>query len=102
MMSVNMFVSKKSSFKNLEALYQFLDSLFDQSVSDDDLFASSYLRGFISLSASDFGNESQVLSPALASSIDEKLQAARTELSPQDRKIVQDYWLMLKQRFASA
>jgi hypothetical protein len=90
------------SFENLAGLYQFLDNLFDQESSDDELFASSYLRGFISLSACEFGDEEQVLSQGLATSIDEKLQAARTELNPQDRKIVQDYWLELKQAFVSA
>ncbi|AOW78984.1 hypothetical protein A3Q34_04630 [Colwellia sp. PAMC 20917] len=85
----------------MAALYLYLDNLFDQDNSDDQLFASSYLRGFISLSVIEFGDESQALSQELALSIDEKLQAARTELSPQDRKIVQDYWLDLKQSFVS-
>jgi len=92
---------EKKSFENLAGLYLYLDNLFDQECSDDQLFASSYLRGFISLSACEFGDESQELSPALATSIDEKLQGSRTELSPQDRKIVQDYWLELKQTFVS-
>ena len=94
-----MSIEEIKSFENLASLYLFLDSLFDQESSDDQLFASSYLRGFISLSASEFGDESQQLSSEFAASIDEKLQAARTELSPQDRKIVQDYWLDLKQAF---
>ncbi|MBA6231763.1 MULTISPECIES: YfcL family protein [unclassified Colwellia] len=96
-----MSIKEKKSFENIAALYLYLDNLFDEDISDDQLFASSYLRGFISLSVIEFGDESQVLSPALATSIDEKLQAARTELSPQDRKIVQDYWLDLKQSFVS-
>ena len=94
-----MLFKEKKSFENLAALYLFLDNLFDQQISDDQLFASSYLRGFISLSACQFGDESQQLSPALATSIDEKLVTARTELSPQDRKIVQDTWLELKPTF---
>ncbi|TWX48822.1 YfcL family protein [Colwellia hornerae] len=94
-------IEEKKSFENIAALYLYLDNLFDQDNSDDQLFASSYLRGFISLSVIEFGDESQVLSQGLAVSIDEKLQAARTELSPQDRKIVQDYWLDLKQSFVS-
>ena len=87
------------SFESIAALYQYLDNLFDQDNTDDQLFASSYLRGFISISVSEFGDESQVPSKALASSIEKKLQAARTELSPQDRKIVQDYRLALKETF---
>jgi len=92
-------IEEKKSFENIAELYLYLDSLFDLDNSDDQLFASSYLRGFISISVIEFGDESQALSPALASSIDEKLQAARTELSPQDRQIVQDYWLELKEAF---
>jgi hypothetical protein len=92
-------IEEKKSFENIAELYLHLDSLFDQDNSDDQLFASSYLRGFISISVIEFGDESQALSPALATSIDEKLQEARTELSPQDRQIVQDYWLELKKAF---
>jgi len=92
-------IEEKKSFENIAELYQFLDSLFDQDNSDDQLFASSYLRGFISLSVSEFGDESQALSQALAASIEEKLQAARTELSPQDRQIVKDFWSDLKEAF---
>ncbi len=94
-----MTTEEKKSFENIAELYLYLDSLFDRDNTDDQLFASSYLRGFISISVIEFGDESQALSPALASSIDEKLQAARTELSPQDRQIVQDYWLELREAF---
>ena len=94
-----MLLEEIESFESVAALYLYLDNLFDQDNTDDQLFASSYLRGFISISVSEFGDESQVPSKALAVSIDEKLQAARTELSPQDRQIVQDYWLALKQTF---
>jgi hypothetical protein len=92
-------IEEKKSFESIADLYLFLDSIFDQENSDDQLFASSYLRGFISISVIEFGDESQALSPELATSIDAKLQAARTELSPQDRQIVQDYWLDLKEAF---
>ena len=40
------------SFESIAALYQYLDNLFDQENTDDQLFASSYLRGFISISVS--------------------------------------------------
>jgi hypothetical protein len=86
-------------FENLTALYHYLDEQVAQDVSADELFAGSYLRGFISLAGSEFGEESQVLSKALANSISEKLQAARTELNPQDRQIVQDYWQHLQIAF---
>jgi hypothetical protein len=92
-------IEEKKSFESIAELYLYLDSLFDRDNSDDQLFASSYLRGFISISVIEFGDESQALSPELATSIDAKLQAARTELSPQDRQIVQDYWVGLREVF---
>ncbi|MFT5636185.1 MAG: hypothetical protein ACI89T_001642 [Cognaticolwellia sp.] len=88
-------------FENLTALYQFLDEQVEQDVSADELFAGSYLRGFISLGGSEYGDESQPLTQALATNISEKLQAARTELTPQDRQIVQDYWLQLQTAFTA-
>ena len=53
----------------LAELYQYLDDLVCQDVSSDELFASSYLRGFISLAASEFGDESQLLVQPLAEDI---------------------------------
>jgi hypothetical protein len=86
-------------FENLTALYHYLDQQVAQDVSADELFAGSYLRGFISLAGSEYGDESQALTRVLADNISEKLQAARTELSPQDRQIVQDYWQHLQVAF---
>lgn len=88
-------------FENLTALYHYLDEQVAQDVSADELFAGSYLRGFISLAGSEFGDESQALTQVLADNITEKLQAARTELSPQDRQIVQDYWQQLNTAFSA-
>ena len=87
------------NFENLTALYQYLDDLVCQDLSADELFASSYLRGFISLSASEFGDDNQTLSTELADIISQKVVAARTELSPTDRVIVNNYWLELKAAF---
>lgn len=88
-------------FENLTALYHYLDEQVANDISADELFASSYLRGFISLASSEFGDESQALTKALADNITEKLHAARTELSPQDRQIVQDYWQQLNAAFSA-
>lgn len=85
---------------NLAALYDYFDNLVLQDCSNDDLFASSYLRGFITLTAADFGDEQQLLTKALASKVSEKLQAARNELSPGDRALIQNYWLELQQAFS--
>jgi len=96
-----MILELKMQFENLTALYHYLDEQVAQDVSADELFAGSYLRGFISLAGSEFGDESQALTQALADNISEKLQAARSELSPQDRQIVQDYWQHLNSAFTA-
>lgn len=84
---------------NLTELYHYFDQLVDQEASADDLFASSYIRGFIALAGSEFGDESQALSAELAESIEEKIIAAKSELTPQDQLIVRQYWLTLKASF---
>ncbi len=78
-------------------LYQYLDDLFEQDVDSDTLFASSYLRGFISLSATEFGDEQQAICPQLLVAINDQLSQAKTELSPQDNVIVQNFWSALQQ-----
>lgn len=86
-------------FENLTALYQHLDDEVTRDVSADELFAGSYLRGFISLAGSEYGDESQPLTRVLADNISDKLHEARTELTPQDRTIVQNYWATLQLAF---
>lgn len=86
--------------KNLHTVadvYQHLDSLFDQDIDSDTLFASSYLRGLFSSAVSEFANEQQELSTAIIQSVNDKLASAKTELSPQDNAIVQNFWLALQQ-----
>lgn len=86
-------------FENLTALYQYFDELVENDADSDVLFASSYIRGFISLAASEFGGEEQALTSVLAESIDEKLHQARTELSPQDKAIVKEFWQQIRAAF---
>jgi len=86
-------------FLNLSELYDYFDKMVNQDCTQDELFASSYLRGFIALSAAEFGDETQHLSAELANSISEKIQSARTELSPSDRVLVDNYWSKLTQAF---
>ncbi len=87
------------SIQNLNALYQYLDDLCLKEDNDDELFASSYIRGFIALSASEFGDETQALSVDLANSVSEKMTASRSELTPQDQQIISNYWAELKAHF---
>ncbi|MDX2369308.1 MAG: YfcL family protein [Colwellia sp.] len=86
--------------KNLHTVadvYQHLDSLFEQDIDSDTLFASSYLRGLFSSAVSEFADEQQALSIAIIQSVNDKLASAKTELSPQDNAIVQNFWLALQQ-----
>jgi len=78
-------------------LYQHLDNLFDQHLDADTLFASGYLRGVISLCATPFGDEQQLISTPLINSVSAKLVQTKTELSPQDNVIIQNFWLSLQQ-----
>jgi len=78
--------------------YQYLDALFELDADSDTLFAGSYLRGFISLVATDYGDESQVVSALLLEGITAKVGQAKVELSPQDYAIVTNFWLELQQR----
>jgi len=80
-------------------LYQYLDDLFDQDIDNDTLFAGGYLRGFIALSATDFGDEQQLISMALIDSISNKLVQAKAELSPRDHRIVKSFWFEIQDRF---
>lgn len=86
------------NIKNLSELYHFFDQLAEQDASSDDLFASSYIRGFIALSASEFGDETQQISTALIEHVSANMQASRAELSPNDREIVKTYWQTLVTR----
>lgn len=87
------------SFATLTDLYQHFDVLAEQDADADVLFASSYLRGFIALIASEFGDESQPLSQQLAKRISEQVYQSRTELSPADRILVNEYWQALTSHF---
>lgn len=85
--------------KNLSTisdLYHYLDSLFDQDVDSDTLFASGYLRGFISLATTENGDEQQEITMSFVDTISTKLTAAKTELTPQDNVIVQNFWSNLQ------
>jgi len=90
------------SIQTLNSLYQYFDDLCLKEDNDDELFASSYIRGFISLSASEFGDETQKLSTGLADSVTEKMTSSRSELNPQDQQIISNYWAELKAYFVHA
>jgi hypothetical protein len=79
-------------------LYLYLDALFELDADSDTLFAGSYLRGFISLVATDYGDENQTISAELIEGVTVKVVQSKVELSPQDYAIVTNFWLELQQR----
>ncbi|KGJ96374.1 YfcL family protein [Colwellia psychrerythraea] len=80
--------------------YQYLDDLFEKDIDSDTLFASGYLRGFLSLVATEFGDENQAISVALIDGVNQKISQAKTELSPQDHAIVTNFWLDTQKKIA--
>jgi len=85
--------------KTLTDLYHYFDNLFDQDASQDTLFASSYVRGFIAVEAVVFGGDTQILTSVLYQQVLEKMNAAKTELSPQDSVIVDNFYQTLRAFF---
>ena len=81
--------------KTLTNLYQYFDNLFEEDASADTLFASSYVRGFIAVEAVKFGNDEQILTAQLYQQVSDKISAAKTELSPQDRVFVDNFYQQL-------
>ncbi len=72
--------------------------LIDQGIAsacEDELFAGGYLRGHISLSAAACEEAGEDDLQAFTVRIEQSLDAARGELSPADRVIVNDLWQSL-------
>lgn len=93
------------ALNNLAELYLYFDNLVDNEVDADVLFASSYIRGFIALAASNYINqevteELQPLTQQIADDVSEQLKAAKNELTPQDQHIVQAFWQQLLPSFS--
>ena len=92
-------------FQNLSSLYQFLDDICIKEQPSkhyslaDELFASSYIRGFITLAAAEYGDDSQSLTKVLGDDISEQIQSAKSELTPQDQYIIKQYWQELQKAF---
>lgn len=77
-----------------EKLLELIDARIE-SASDDELFAGGYLRGHISLSAATCEEQGISDVEQLKILIQQSLDAARSELTPADRTIVNDLWLEL-------
>jgi hypothetical protein len=77
-----------------EQLLNQIDQRVDNA-SDDELFAGGYLRGHISLAVSACEEQGVDSVSELKIKVSESLDAARSELTPADRVIVDDLWLEL-------
>ena len=94
-------------FQNLSSLYQFLDDIcIKEQPSEhysiaDELFATSYIRGFITLAAAEYGDDTQTLTKCLGENISEQIHTAKSELTPQDQFIIKQYWQELQKAFVS-
>lgn len=86
------------NIKNLQQLCDYFDGLIDQEDADI-LFASSYVRGFILIAANDYGEDEQALTPELFAKVSVQLQQAKSELTPQDKVIVDNFWQALQPCF---
>ncbi|WNC73495.1 YfcL family protein [Thalassotalea psychrophila] len=83
---------------NLEQLFGYFDGLIELDC-DDQLFAASYLRGFIEVAAVEYGELDQLLVFPLYTKVDQQVIAAQSELSEQDQVIVSAFWQSIKPRF---
>lgn len=94
-------MSTNSNYTDLEALVAHIEPVFDEAIvegSDDELFASGYLRGHFDLVAAQLAlnNESEpdALWPALATAI----ANASHELTPADQVHVTNLYKKLQRR----
>ena len=73
-----------------EQLLQLIDDNID-SATDDELFAGGYLRGHISLAAADCEHQRIDDIAVMQQKVKQSLLSAKSELSPSDWQLVQQY-----------
>ncbi|MCD9493524.1 YfcL family protein [Photobacterium carnosum] len=73
-----------------QKLLQLIDDNID-SATDDELFAGGYLRGHISLAAADCEQQGIDDIIVMQQKVKQSLQDAKSELSPSDWQLVQQY-----------
>lgn len=78
-----------------EKLLTLID-LMVETASDDELFASGYLRGHISLSAANCELEGESCIEVMDSKVDASIAEAQSELNPVDLIIVKTMWQQLQ------
>ncbi|RXJ72966.1 hypothetical protein CS022_12900 [Veronia nyctiphanis] len=80
-----------------EKILDLIDTMVE-TASDDELFASGYLRGHISLAAADCEQEGMDAVSELQIRVAQSLKDNASELSPADQGLVSNLWLRLKEQ----
>jgi hypothetical protein len=84
------------TYENL--LFQWIEEAIAHGT-DDDLFATGYLQGHLSVVFSELEQENNTSLSLLEQKMSLCLNAARSELAPRDFTIVQDSWYNIFQFF---
>ncbi|MEI8608420.1 hypothetical protein A1OS_07825 [Enterovibrio norvegicus] len=80
-----------------EKILDLIDAMVD-TATDDELFASGYLRGHISLAAADCEQEGIEDLDALKVRVDGSLKDNANELTPSDQVLVANLWSSLQKK----
>ncbi|AMG29843.1 YfcL family protein [Grimontia hollisae] len=80
-----------------EKILDLIDAMVE-TASDDELFASGYLRGHISLAAADCEQEGMDEVATLKARVDESLKSNANELNPSDQVLVRNFWASLQEQ----
>ena len=80
-----------------EKILDLIDAMVE-TASDDELFASGYLRGHVSLAAADCEQDGIEEVSALKVRVDESLKENSNELNPSDQVLVANLWALLQQQ----
>lgn len=80
-----------------EKILDLIDAMVE-TASDDELFASGYLRGHISLATADCEQEGMDDVATLKARVDESLKSNANELNPSDQVLVHNLWASLQEQ----
>ncbi|PKF51765.1 YfcL family protein [Enterovibrio nigricans] len=80
-----------------EKILDFIDAMVE-TASDDELFASGYLRGHISLAAADCEQDGVDDVGLLRARVDSSLKENANELNPADQVLVANFWSSLQDK----
>lgn len=90
-----------ATYTSLDALVEHIEPVFDEAVvegTDDELFASGYLRGHFDLVAAQLALEGEQRAEALWPALEQAIQNASHELAPADQVHVSHLYQKLQRR----